>query len=74
MSTNEAIIAGLAIFLSMLIVLVAALPSASNVSMLAERYQADNGRVARIIMASTVLSFLSFTALAAWVPRLLQLQ
>lgn len=56
------------------LVLAAALPSASNVSMLAERYQADNGRVARIIMASTVLSFLSFTALAAWVPRLLQLQ
>lgn len=45
--------------------LVAALPSASNVSMLAERYGADNGRVARIIMASTVLAFVSFTLIAA---------
>lgn len=44
------------------IVLVAALPSASNVSLLAERYGADNGRVARIILFSTALSFLSFSA------------
>jgi malonate transporter and related proteins len=33
------------------IVLVAALPSASNVSMLAERFGANNGRIARIIFA-----------------------
>jgi malonate transporter and related proteins len=46
------------------LVLVAALPSASNVSLLAERYGADNGRIARIIMASTALAFLTFTALA----------
>jgi len=45
------------------ITLVAALPSASNVSLLAERYGADNGRIARIILASTVLSFGSFTLL-----------
>ena len=32
--------------------------------MLAERYGADNGRVARIIMASTVLAFVTFSALA----------
>jgi len=44
--------------------LAAALPSASNVSLLAERYGADNGRVARIILASTVLAFGSFTLLA----------
>ncbi|MFO1338888.1 MAG: AEC family transporter, partial [Burkholderiaceae bacterium] len=44
--------------------LTAALPSASNVSLLAERYGADNGRVARIILASTVLAFFSFSALA----------
>lgn len=50
--------------LSML-VLAAALPSASNVSLLAERFGADNGRVARIIMASTTLAFGSFT-LIAW--------
>jgi malonate transporter and related proteins len=46
------------------LVLAAALPSASNVSLLAERYGADNGRVARIIMASTVLAFVTFSFLA----------
>ena len=46
-------------------VLAAALPSASNVSLLAERYGADNGRIARIIMSSTALAFVTFTA-AAW--------
>ena len=51
-------------FALMVIVLVAALPSASNVSILAERYGADNGRVARIIMSSTVLAFVSFTGMA----------
>jgi malonate transporter len=45
-------------------ILAAALPSASNVSLLAERYQADNGRIARIIMTSTALAFITFTALA----------
>jgi predicted permease len=48
------------------LVLAAALPSASNVSLMAERYEADNGRVARIIMASTVLAFPSFSLLAGW--------
>lgn len=48
------------------LILAAALPSASNVSLLAERYGADNGRVARIIMASTVMAFGTFTWLA-WV-------
>ncbi len=48
-----------------MLVLAAALPSASNVSLLAERHGADNGRVARIIMASTLLAFGSFT-LIAW--------
>ena len=44
------------------LVLVAALPSASNVSILAERFGADNGRIARIIiMLSTVLAFFSFS-------------
>ena len=42
------------------IVLVAALPSASNVSMLAERFGADNGRIARIILWTTVAAFFSF--------------
>ncbi len=43
-------------------VLVAALPSASNVSMLAERFGANNGRIARIILVSTALAFFTFTA------------
>ena len=51
-------------FQMLVLVLVAALPSASNVSMLAERYGADNGRIARIIMSSTVLAFVTFTLLA----------
>ena len=49
-----------------MITLTAALPSDSNVAMLAERYGADNGRIARIIMSSTVLAFASFSLLA-WV-------
>lgn len=48
----------------MAITLTAALPSAANVAMLAERFGADNGRIARIILTSTVLSFVSFTSLA----------
>ena len=44
------------------IVLVAALPSASNVSLLAERFEANTGRIARIILVSTVLAFFSFAA------------
>jgi predicted permease len=51
-------------FQILVITLTAALPSASNVAMLAERYGADNGRVTRIIMSSTVLAFASFTLLA----------
>ncbi|WP_419670191.1 AEC family transporter [Hylemonella gracilis] len=43
-------------------VLAAALPSASNVSLLAERFGADNGRIARIILVSTAVAFLSFSA------------
>lgn len=43
-------------------VLIACLPSASNVSLLAERFGADNGRIARIILVSTAASFLSFSA------------
>lgn len=43
-------------------VLTASLPSASNVSLLAERFGADNGRIARIILVSTAASFLSFSA------------
>ena len=58
--------APLSSFQLMVLTLAAALPSASNVSLLAERYGADNGRVARIIMTSTVLAFATFPLLA-WV-------
>ena len=51
-------------FQLMVLTLAAALPSASNVSLLTERFGADTGRVARIIMASTVLAFISFSLLA----------
>jgi hypothetical protein len=49
------------------IVLVAALPSASNVAMLAERFGADNGRIARIILWTTVAAFFSFPLAVGWV-------
>ena len=48
------------------LVLTAALPSASNVSLLAERFDAHGGRVARIILVSTALAFVSFSAAVAW--------
>ncbi|MGN1055971.1 MAG: AEC family transporter, partial [Comamonas sp.] len=47
------------------LVLVAALPSASNVSLLTERFGAHGGRIARIILVSTSLAFLSFSAAVA---------
>jgi predicted permease len=50
----------------MVLTLAAALPSASSVSPLAERYGADNGRIARIILSSTALAFVTFSALAWW--------
>jgi len=48
------------------LVLVAALPSASNVSMLAERFGADNARIARIILWTTVAAFFSFPLAVGW--------
>ena len=48
------------------LVLVAALPSASNVSMLAERFGADNARIARIILWTTVAAFFTFPLAVAW--------
>jgi len=43
----------------------AALPSASNVSLLAERFGADNGRIARIILVSTAAAFFTFAGAVA---------
>ena len=56
--------AALSAFEVTVLTLAAALPSASNVSLLAERYGADNGRIARIILASTAAAFVSFSLLA----------
>ncbi len=47
-------------------VLLSALPSASNVVMLAERFEADSGRIARIVLDTTVVSFITFSAAVAW--------
>ncbi len=47
------------------LVLLAALPSASNVSLLAERFGADNGRIARIILLSTAAAFFTFAGAVA---------
>lgn len=49
------------------LVLSAALPSASNVPMLAERFGADAGRVARVLLATTVVAFASFPLAVALV-------
>jgi predicted permease len=46
------------------LVMAAALPSASNVSMLAERERADVALVARIILWTTALALISLTAWA----------
>ena len=47
------------------VVLVAALPSASNSALLAERFGADSGRITRIILLSTVLAFFTFSGAVA---------
>ncbi|MEG0003925.1 MAG: AEC family transporter [Comamonas sp.] len=51
------------------LVLLAALPSASNVALLTERFGAHGGRVARIILVSTALAFLSFSGAVALMTR-----
>jgi predicted permease len=53
-------------FALQVMVLVAALPSASNVSLLAERLGADNGRIARIILVTTAAAFLTFSGAVAF--------
>jgi predicted permease len=62
----QALGAPLSAFQLTVLTLAAALPSASSVSLLAERFGADNGRVARIILSSTVVAFGSFSGLAWW--------
>jgi predicted permease len=43
------------------LVLVAALPSANNVPMLAERFGADTGRIARVVLWTTACAFVTFS-------------
>lgn len=69
LATGKAVIAlGLPLsqFALTVMVLAAALPSASNVSLLAERFGADNGRIARIILLSTAAAFLTFSMAVSW--------
>ena len=62
---GQALGIGISDFEITVLTLTAALPSANNVWALAERYGADNGRIARIILSSTLLSFLTLSG-AAW--------
>jgi predicted permease len=48
------------------LVLVAALPSASNVPMLTERFGADTGRVAGVVLLTTAIAFITFSTAVAW--------
>lgn len=61
-----AMAAGLPLHPGALIVLIlaAALPAAANAAMLAERLGAQSGRIAAVILVSTVLGFGTFTAVA----------
>ncbi|NDF46331.1 MAG: AEC family transporter, partial [Betaproteobacteria bacterium] len=52
-------------FTLMVVVLVASLPSASNVALLSERFGADTGRIARIILVTTAAAFLTFSGAVA---------
>jgi len=52
-------------FTMVVVVLVAALPSASNVALLSERFGADTGRIAMIILVSTAAAFLTFSGAVA---------
>lgn len=55
----------LSAFVLTVLTLVAALPTASNVVVLAERFEADSGRTARIILITTALAFLTFSGAVA---------
>lgn len=78
LTVHPALIAGLAMALELMgypmpstvwvvLVMMAALPSASNVSLLAERLHAHSGRIAMIILTSTVLGVVSFPVVVAMV-------
>jgi predicted permease len=52
-------------FTMIVVVLVAALPSASNVALLSERFGADTGRIAMIILVTTTAAFFTFSGAVA---------
>ena len=52
-------------FTLVVVTLVAALPSASNVALLTERFGADTGRVATIILVTTASAFFTFSGAVA---------
>ena len=52
-------------FTLVVVVLVAALPSASNVAVLTERFGANTGRIAKIILLSTATAFFTFSGAVA---------
>jgi hypothetical protein len=64
-ASAHALGAPLSAFQLTVLTLAAALPSASNVSLLAERFGADNGRIARIILVSTAAAFFTFSGAVA---------
>jgi predicted permease len=53
-------------FTMVVVVLVAALPSASNVALLSERFGADTGRIAMIILVTTAAAFFTFSRAVAF--------
>jgi malonate transporter and related proteins len=57
----------------LVITLVGALPSASNVTILAERFQADAGQIAKIVLVSTAAAFVTFPLTVATLKHILQL-
>jgi malonate transporter len=57
----------------LVISLVGALPSASNVTILAERFQADAGQIAKIVLVSTAAAFVTFPLTVAALKTILQL-
>ncbi len=52
--------AGIDPFAITVITLVGALPSASNIAILAERFNADSGRIAKIVLLTTSFTFFTF--------------
>lgn len=48
------------------LVLVAALPSASSITVLAERFEADSRRIAQIVLVSTAIAFVTFSIAVKW--------